>query len=37
MHAHDETDAVMPGYYRLFLDYLLEHGVTFDTPGFIRI
>lgn len=37
MHAHDETDAIMPGYYRLFLDCLQEHGVTFDAPGFIKV
>ena len=37
MHAFDETDAIMPGYYRLFLDHLLEHGVTFDEPAFIRL
>lgn len=36
MHAHDETDAIMPGYYRLFLDCLQEHGVVFDQPAFIR-
>ena len=37
LHAHDETDAMVPGYYRLFIDYLLEHGVVFDTPEFIRL
>lgn len=36
LHAHDETDAIMPGYYRLFLNYLQEHGVTFDKPAFIK-
>lgn len=34
MHAHDETDAIMPGYYRMFLDHLCEHGVVFDKPAF---
>ncbi len=33
-HAHDETDAMVPGYYRIFLDYLLEKGVVFDAPVF---
>ena len=37
MHAHDETDAIMPGYYRQFLDCLQENGVTFDKPGFISM
>ena len=33
-HAHDETDEMVPGYYRIFLDYLLEKGVVFDAPVF---
>ena len=37
LHAHDETEELLPGYYRLFVDHLLENGVTFDDPGFIRI
>ena len=36
MHAHDETDAIMPGYYRQFLDCMQENGVVFDKPAFIR-
>ncbi len=35
MHAHDETDAIMPGYYRQFLDCMQERGITFDKPEFI--
>lgn len=35
LHAHDETDALVPGYYRLFVDYLLDHGVTFIDPTFL--
>ncbi|MBO4767255.1 MAG: polysaccharide deacetylase family protein [Lachnospiraceae bacterium] len=35
LHAHDETDAMVPGYYRLFIDHLLEKGVVFDVPEFI--
>ncbi len=35
LHAHDETEALLPGYYRLFIDHLLENGVTFDEPQFI--
>ena len=37
MHAHDETDAIVPCYYRMFLDHLQEHGVVFDKPAFIRM
>ena len=37
LHAHDETDAMVPGYYRLFIDYLLEKGVVFDVPEFMRL
>ena len=36
MHAHDETDAVWPGYYRELLDNLLANGVMFDKPAFIH-
>ena len=35
LHAHDETDAILPGYYRRFLDDLLENGVVFDEPSFL--
>lgn len=34
LHAHDETDQVLPGYYRLFLNRLLEGGIRFDEPAF---
>lgn len=37
LHAHDETEAMLPGYYRLFIDYLLEKGVTFVRPEFVHI
>ena len=32
LHAHDETEELVPEYYRQFIDYLLEHGVVFDVP-----
>ena len=35
LHAHNETDELVPGYYRLLLDDLLNHGVQFVKPGFI--
>ena len=35
LHAHDETDELVPGYYRLLLDDLLKNGVQFIAPDFI--
>ncbi len=35
LHAHDETEQMLPGYYKLFLDHLLENGVVFDEPKFL--
>ncbi len=37
LHAHDESDAILPGYYRLFIDHLLEGGITFDEPQFLTV
>lgn len=34
LHAHDETEALLPEYYRIFLDCLLESGVEFEEPLF---
>ena len=34
LHAHDETDEMVPQYYRQFVDALLEQGVVFDKPEF---
>ncbi len=34
-HAHDETDEMVPGYYRLFLDECLKNGVEFVEPKFL--
>ncbi len=34
LHAHDETEELVPEYYKLFIEYLLEHGVTFEKPSF---
>ena len=36
LHAHDETEELVPEYYKRFIGYLLEKGVTFTEPGFIR-
>ena len=35
LHAHDETEEMVPEYYKMFLDDLLSHGVQFVYPGFI--
>lgn len=35
IHAHDETEELVPEYYRLFIDYIIEKGVIFVTPTFI--
>ncbi len=35
LHAHDETEELLPDYYRLFIDYLLERDVVFKKPEFI--
>ena len=36
LHAHDETEELVPEYYKHFIEYLLEHGVEFIKPGFIK-
>lgn len=35
LHAHDETEQMLPEYYKLFIDHLLENGLVFDEPGFL--
>lgn len=35
MHDHDETEQMLPGYYKLFLEYLLKQGLIFDEPSFL--
>ena len=37
LHAHDETEELLPGYYRLFLEHLLENGMVFEKPGFLQM
>jgi len=34
LHAHDETEEMVPGYYRLLIDHLISCGVEFTTPEF---
>ena len=35
LHAHDETEELVPGYYKIFIEELLENGVEFTDPEFI--
>ncbi len=37
LHAHDETEELVPEYYRTLLDLLLDNGFVFDEPEFIRL
>ena len=35
LHAHDETEAMVPEYYKQFVEHLLENGIVFDEPEFL--
>lgn len=35
LHAHDETEEMLPQYYKVFIEHLLEKGLTFEEPGFL--
>ena len=35
LHAHDETEKMVPGYYRIMIDELLKNGVEFVEPEFL--
>lgn len=35
MHAHDETEEMLPEYYKQFIEHLLENGLMFDEPKFL--
>ena len=35
LFAHDETENLVPEYYKAFINHLLENGITFDEPEFI--
>ena len=37
LHAHDETEELVQEYYKIFLDCLLENGVEFVKPEFLKI
>lgn len=35
LHAHDETEEMLPEYYKLFIEHLLENGLVFEKPAFL--
>ena len=35
IHAHDETEEMVPDYFRKFIGLLPENGVMFDQPAFL--
>ncbi len=35
LHAHDETDAIFPQYYKEFIDRCLDRGLQFEAPRFV--
>ena len=35
MHDHEETYAMVPDYYKIMLEHIMENGVTFVEPKFI--
>jgi len=34
LHAHDDTEAMVPEYYKIFIEELIKNGVEFMSPGF---
>lgn len=34
LHAHDETESIEPEYYKHFIDFMLDQGITFEKPSF---
>lgn len=37
VHDHEQSNELVPGYYRQILEYLLAHGVTFTVPRFLEV
>ena len=35
LHAHDETEEMLPEYYKLFIEHLLENGLVFEEPALL--
>ncbi len=36
IHDHEQTHEVVPDYYKRLIDHVIEQGVTFETPQFMR-
>ena len=36
LHAHDETEEMVPDYYKLFINELLKNGFEFEKPAFLK-
>lgn len=36
LHSHDDTEKIVPGYYRILLDRLLSDGITFVRADWIK-
>ena len=36
LHAHDDTEELVPEYYKIFVDELLNNGVEFVKPEFVK-
>lgn len=37
IHSHDETEELVPEYYRTFIDEVIRRGVHFENPTFISL
>ena len=35
LHAHDETEELVPEYYKQFIEYSLDRGLSFEEPQFV--
>jgi hypothetical protein len=35
MHVHEATYAMVPDYYKIMLEHIMENGVTFVEPEFL--
>lgn len=36
IHAHDDTEAVFPEYYKVMIDFIMKAGVKFEKPKFTK-
>lgn len=33
IHDHEETEDLVPGYFKMFIDYVIDKGIIFDEPS----